>query len=79
MGGMGADEDDFMVDSRQNMRETKDGKGKKKKHAVNNNSARAPYKSEEERFVVEDNEPRMAEDGEATVPKIKPKKKVIAF
>lgn len=76
-GNMGADEDDFMLSSRENMKDMREnGKGKKKKHPTNNNSARAPYKPEEERYVKP--EVTQAETTEKP-PVAKPKKKVVAF
>lgn len=76
---MGADEDDFMVDSRQNLR----GQGKRGKHAPNNNGVRGLYMGKQRDLPVEGSatllEPAQPALEPVATPVIKTKKKVIAF
>ena len=90
-GQMGADEDDFMVDSRENMRDMsngkKKGKGKREKHLPNNNGVRGLYmgKKEETAEGAVDQPGAVAQAGAAEdapappVAAVRSKKKVVAF
>lgn len=83
---MGADEDDFMVDSRENMRggEGKRGTGKRGKHAPNNNGVRGLYMGKQRDLQVEGSAtaleaPVIESVSTPAPPAQKPKKKVVAF